>query len=189
MKRQQLITLLGLVLIFVSLLIITIGIRVKQNNLVATPSVSAATPIQLSSSAVSGSPKELIISSLNMDLPIIDGYYDSQSGKWTLTKDKVQFAVISPAPNNESGNTFLYGHYRKQVFARLHTIKAGSEAIIVTDNGHRFVYQLEAVNVVKPNESADVFNYRGTPKLTIQTCTGLFYQDRQLFVFKFLRVE
>jgi LPXTG-site transpeptidase (sortase) family protein len=82
----------------------------------------------------------------------------------------------------------LYGHYRPEVFARLQLIKPGSEAIITTDNGYKFYYKLDHVNIVDPNDTS-LFTYQGTPELTIQTCTGSFFQKRQLFTFTFEKYE
>jgi hypothetical protein len=122
-----------------------------------------------------------------MDLPIIPGYYDKQTQKWTLTLNEVQYATITPEPNDVAGNTFLYGHYRQAVFARLHTIPANAQAIVKTSNGHIFYYQLSGIRVTNPGDDS-VFTYRGAPILTIQTCTGLFFQNRQFFTFSLQKV-
>jgi len=134
-------------------------------------------------SVVSGEPSELIIPSLGIDLQVTPGVYDAKTGKWTLTTDKVQYAVMTPQPNNQGGNTFMYGHYRRGVFATLHNIQPGSTAVVKTANGKTFTYKLDHVNVVTPEDSAGIFNYQGKPILTIQTCTGVFFQNRQLFTF------
>jgi LPXTG-site transpeptidase (sortase) family protein len=190
MKRLTYIFAIGLAVLISSFLLLTLYVRNNVSSIQVSPNVSAAAPIiSHSPSVVTGGPVRFQVPSLNMDLPVINGYYDSNSGAWTLTKNKVQYAAITPAPNNESGNTFLYGHYRKQVFARLHTIQPQSQAIVTTDNGHKFYYVLQNVETVSPADSAAVFNYQGAPILTVQTCTGLFFQDRQLFTFKLERVE
>ncbi len=135
---------------------------------------------------IQGMPNELLIPSLNMDLTIIPGYYNAKTGTWTLTLNEVQYATITPEPNNEAGNTFLYGHYRSEVFARLHTISANAQAIVKTSNGHTFYYQLSSIRTTNPNDDS-VFEYNGPPILTIQTCTGVFFQYRQLFTFNLLQ--
>jgi LPXTG-site transpeptidase (sortase) family protein len=129
-----------------------------------------------------GQPNNISIPSLNMSLPIINGYYNTVTKQWNLTLNEVQYATITPPPNNASGNTFLYGHYRPEVFAYLHLIKIGAQAIVTTTNGHTFTYQLAQINVVSPTDDS-LFAYQGPPILTVQTCTGLFFQNRQLFVF------
>lgn len=154
------------------------------------PHVSvAAAPVKTTAqSRVEGNPVELSIPSLDMVLPIIPGTYNELTRTWTLTTDKVQFASITPPPNNEGGNTFLYGHYRKNVFANLHNITPGDIATIKTENGKTFYYRYVSSRIVDPTDSEDVFNYSGKPIVTIQTCTGLFYEKRQLFTFDLVRV-
>jgi LPXTG-site transpeptidase (sortase) family protein len=123
-----------------------------------------------------------------MSLPVINGYYYPATKQWTLTLSDVQYATITPPPNNASGNTYLYGHYRSEVFARLHDIKIGANAVIDTTNGHVFTYQLESVRSTVPTDDS-LFHYQGPPILTIQTCTGTFFQYRQLFTFKLVSVK
>lgn len=134
--------------------------------------------------AITGKPVRLIIPGLAMDLQVIDGEYSKTTGAWTLTNDKAQFAVPSAQPNNESGDTFIYGHYRREVFARLHTITPGSQAIIETDNGYRFTYTFTATEAIQPTNT-DIFTYDGPPQLTIQTCSGAWFQNRQFFYFTY----
>jgi sortase (surface protein transpeptidase) len=87
-------------------------------------------------------------------------------------------------PNNETGNTLIYGHYRPEVFAYLHLIKPGIQAIITTDNGYTFTYSFENSEALDPTNTS-VFVYRGAPRLTIQTCSGSFMQHRQMYYFHY----
>jgi LPXTG-site transpeptidase (sortase) family protein len=189
MKRLVMIFLIGLVLFVGGFSLLTVYVRGHQAVTTVVPNVSAAAQITHSPNVIDGQPVRFQVPSLGMNLAVIPGYYDTKTGQWTLTRDKVQYAAITPEPNNESGNTFLYGHYRQQVFARLHLIKPGSEAIVTTSNNHVFYYKLRNVSVVNPNDSASIFNYSGKPILTVQTCTGLFFQNRQLFTFDLERVK
>ena len=182
-----------LIQIFVGIALIITGFylwRLRINNEVvnaepgpAPYNVKVAAPSQ---ATIAGHPNHLNIPSLGMSLPIIDGFYNARTQQWTLTLDKVQYATITTPPNNSGGNTFIYGHYRSEVFARLHTIMIGAQAIINTDNNHKFTYQLEKVDVVPPTDDS-LFFYQGSPILTIQTCTGTFFQNRQLFTFKLIQ--
>jgi LPXTG-site transpeptidase (sortase) family protein len=147
----------------------------------------AALPAQRAG-VVYGHPKELVIPSLKLDLQVIDGDYDPKTAAWTLTTDKVQYAVPSTLPNNVSGNTLIYGHYRQGVFATLHTIQVGAEATVITDNGYKFTYTFESSEAVKPSDTS-IFAYSGDPRLTLQTCSGSFYQNRQMHYFKFDKYE
>jgi LPXTG-site transpeptidase (sortase) family protein len=152
----------------------------------ASPSTNqpAKAPVK---ATIEGEPNSLSIPSMGMSWTIIPGYYNSSTKQWTLTLSEVQYATITPPPNNASGNTFLYGHYRPEVFARLHLIQIGTQAVVTTTNGHSFTYQLAKIEVVSPSDDS-LFLYQGPPILTIQTCTGLFFQNRQLFVFNLISV-
>jgi LPXTG-site transpeptidase (sortase) family protein len=153
----------------------------------AAPPVAATTWTAPKPDTISGNPTSIAIPSLDISLPVINGTYNKTSQTWTLTNDKVQYATITPPPNNASGNTFLYGHYRKGVFATLHLIKPGAQAFIMTDNGHTFTYTFTSSRETNPADDS-VFTYTGAPILTIQTCSGLFFQNRQFFTFTLTRV-
>jgi LPXTG-site transpeptidase (sortase) family protein len=183
MKKTNLAVIIGLVMLAIGAGLLVYIIRmqaVSATNIVAPPNNLAAAALK--ASEIQGQPTELLIPSLNMDLPIIPGYYDAHTKSWTLTLNKVQYATITPQPNNVEGDTFLYGHYRSEVFARLHTIPANAQAIVKTANNHTFYYQLSSIRTTNPGDDS-VFTYKGKPILTIQTCTGIFFQNRQFFTF------
>ncbi len=133
---------------------------------------------------VQGKPAKLIIKSLNMNLKVVDGIYNQNNGSWTLSLDKAHFALPSVMPNNESGNTLIYGHYRPEVFAYLHLIQPGAKAQIITENGYIFSYTFTGSKNYNPSDTS-IFAYQGPPQLTIQTCSGSWFQNRQLFTFKY----
>jgi sortase (surface protein transpeptidase) len=133
---------------------------------------------------VSGTPVKIQIPSLSMSLQVIPGYYYPASGEWTLTLDKAQYATPSIEPNNIEGNTLIYGHYRPEVFAYLHLIKPGAQAIITTKNGYQFMYTFQNSTAYDPTDTS-IFLYKGVPRLTIQTCSGSFFQHRQMYYFKY----
>lgn len=153
----------------------------------ASPPVAATVWTASKPDIISGNPVSISLPSLDLNLPVINGTYNKTTQSWTLTNDKVQYATITPPPNNASGNTFLYGHYRKGVFATLHTIKPGDHIVITTDNGHVFTYAFTSSRETDPADDS-VFAASSTPMLTIQTCSGLFFQNRQLFSFSLVGV-
>lgn len=152
-------------------------ISATQSAPVPTPSVKA------SSFVISGHPSRIRIPNQNIDIEVIDGIYNPQAKTWTLTPDKAQFAVMTPEPNNSAGNTFIYGHNTKQVFARLLSAKAGDLAIVETSNGHKFTYQLNSSRQTVPTDDS-LFEYQGPPILTLQTCSGANFQYRYLLTFQ-----
>lgn len=133
---------------------------------------------------VTGKPVRLLIASLDVDLAVADGTYNTKTKAWTLSKDKAHYALPSIQPNNEQGNTFIYGHYRRQVFSSLRKLADGAVAHLITDNGYKFTYVYRGNQVVHPT-NVDIFAYTGKPQLTLQTCTGALFQDRQHFFFDF----
>lgn len=135
------------------------------------------------SQEVSGDPSKISIQSIGADLNIIHGSQYSD-GTWTLTPDKVQYAVISPEPNNHEGNTVIYGHATKVIFGHLSLMKKGDQADITTSNGYVFHYRFEGSYSVSPFDFS-IFYYKGAPILTLQTCSGTFYQNRQMYQFSF----
>lgn len=136
---------------------------------------------------IQGEPTRIAIPSLTIDLQIEKGYYNPNQLNWTLSKTKASYAVMTPQPNNKGGNTFIYGHDTKEVFSKLSGITQGAQAIVYTDNGYRFTYQLVRVNVVKPTMTG-FLNYQGPPIMTVQTCSGLWYENRSLFTFNLVEV-
>jgi len=151
-----------------------------------TPSVT--TPIVVETpKVITGKPMRLLISSLGMDLSVTDGIYNAKTGQWTLSLDKVHYALMTVQPNDKQGNTLIYGHYRPEVFAYLHTIQKGALVKVKTENNHTFTYKFTGSKVVNPADTS-VLNYEGKPMLTLQTCTGAFMQNRQLFSFDLIDV-
>lgn len=141
-----------------------------------------------SAELISGKPVRVVVASQNIDLTVADGSYDPRSGEWTLSQDKAHFALISTPANNRNGNTFIYGHNTPQVFKRLADVKAGEEAQVITDNGYKFTYKYRTSINVKPRDTA-VFAYQGPSILTLQTCSGLWDETRQLLTFDFVKVD
>lgn len=154
-------------------------------NTASLPAVSvSAPPAHTPAQVISGHPVHMRIPSVGIDLPLIDGYYNTKDGSWTLSNTKAQYAVVTPQPNNVSGNTFIYGHATNEVFGKLPNIKAGAEARITLDNGYVFTYRFTDSAVVSPTNTS-ALNATTTPTLTMQTCTGVWSQYRQMFHFSF----
>jgi sortase (surface protein transpeptidase) len=137
-----------------------------------------------SAALVTGQPVEIDIPSLKIDLAVVPGIYNAKTGQWNLSLTQAQFAEPSVQPNNEIGNTLIYGHYRPEVFAYLHLIKPGAQAIIKTSNGYSFTYTYEGSIAYQPTDTS-IFSNEGLPRLTIQTCSGEFMQNRQMYAFSY----
>lgn len=134
-----------------------------------------------------GYPIRVIVNDVGIDIAVDKGYYNSANKKWTISRDKAYYAVMTDRPNTKKGNTFIYGHNRSNVFSRLLKIKPESIATVTTDNGQKFVYKLDRSFTTNPNDSG-ILQYEGDPILTLQTCSGANFQNRTLFVFKLIEV-
>lgn len=184
-------------LLFAALLLIATGILglMPYANMLADKqaAVANAQPVTVQSrplkpETVSGKPVRLQVPSLGLDLTVADGAYNQADGSWTLSKDKAHFALPSAPANNEAGNTLVYGHNRSEIFAALHTMQPGATAIITTDSGYVFTYMYTQQEIVEPT-ATEIFGYQGAPRLTLQTCTGRWFEQRQFFYFSLLEYE
>lgn len=137
---------------------------------------------------ISGIPVHINIPSLDLELPVDKGYYNNQTQTWTLSGTHAHYAIASSISNIKGGNTFIYGHNNKFVFAKLNQIKTDAIVQITSDNGHRFYYMFRGAVDVNPADTS-LFAYQGKPILTVQTCSGSWYQNRRLFMFDLVRAE
>lgn len=196
MKLQQKLTIIGLSSITLGLIGLTPFAFSWANagQIQPTPAVTTPAEIPLDATevtkdiAISGKPVRLEVPAANINITIIDGAYNTNTGEWTLTDDKAQFALPTVQPNDQSGNTLIYGHNTWAVFAALHNLKQGAEAKIYTENGHIFTYKLRSSEVVDPTNTA-IFDYEGAPQLTLQTCTGVWSEARKFFYFDLVTAE
>lgn len=149
------------------------------------------TPAQLvtfqKSTRIYGRPVGIKIARLGIDLQVIDGHYDNATDSWTLSDDKAQFATVTELPNNESGNTFIYGHNQASVFSALAGLQPGDEASISTDNGLTFIYMFNGQQFVDPGDTS-ILTSSKDPILTLMTCEGVFSEARRVAVFNLKEV-
>lgn len=132
---------------------------------------------------VSGRPNRIVIPSVGIDVAVVDGFYNPHTQTWNLSETQAQYATITPLANNYGGNTFIYGHNRPVVFTALLQTQPGAVATVYTSNGHEFTYKLSSSRVTKPSDDS-LFYYTGKPILTVQTCSGAWFQNRSLYTFE-----
>jgi len=168
------------------------GVAVAANQANAATSVAApaaetkkADPAPQS---VSGHPVRIVASSVGVDMPVVDGFYDSTTGDWTLYSDKAQFAAMTTQPNDKSGQTFIYGHATQRVFGKLLNMHVGDTVEVYTNNGYKFTYTLKETEVVTP-QNTGILNYSGAPRLLLQTCVGTWSESRKFFILDYTKVE
>ncbi len=159
----------------------------QASSQVAAPvtEVKKADPVPES---ISGHPVRIVASSVGVDMPVVDGFYDKSNGDWTLYNDKAQFAAMTTEPNDKSGQTFIYGHATQRVFGKLLNMKAGQNVDVYTSNGYKFIYTLKETETVTP-QNTGILGYTGAPRLLLQTCVGTFSENRKFFILDFTTVE
>lgn len=141
------------------------------------PHISGAAPV-----ITKGIPRYISIPSLGIDTTVEDGYYNAKTGQWTISEASAFFATPTDEANSKAGDTFIYGHNSTKIFGKLLQIKPGAQAIVDTDSGAQFIYTFTSTAAVKPTDTR-ILDYSGTPRLTLQTCSGLWNQNRQIFYF------
>ncbi len=160
------------------------SLAIKENIAI----VQSETNIESISTYREGIPISIYFPSLDLKLPVILGEYYQDSRQWLLTSDKAQFATQTRPANNRSGMTLIYGHNNRKVFKSTEKLNTGALAIVYTENHYTFTYRLTSNQVVKPTDTS-LFEYKGSPRLTVLTCTGEWYQNRHLMNFTLVTVR
>lgn len=137
---------------------------------------------------IQGTPVRVEIPSLGIDLPIQTASYDPTTSTWPVDHSGAFFADISVPVNDNNGVSLIYAHAQSGLFETLPSITANAEAIITSDNGHRFHYQYQSMQQVDPAD-VSIFRVDGPPQLVLQTCMGDWSQYRALFSFNLQSVE
>lgn len=150
--------------------------------------VTPAAVTQPTAPTISGTPSHISLPSRDISIDVAPGYYNAQNQTWTLGPDKAYFATITSEANNKTGNTFIYGHNRNQVFTRLLDAQIGDTAEVTSDNGYTFTYKLASMKDVDPTDT-EVMDPTEAPTLSLQTCSGAWYQHRRIYTFTFVEVH
>lgn len=157
---------------------------VQQKQALARPVMVVQPPLPVTPDVVSGKPVRIELPTLSKSLAIIDGTYNSATAEWTASDADAVFMTLTNNPNNKQGDTLIYGHATPAIFGPILTLRLGAEALIYTDNGYIFTYTYAATQTVSP-DNTEVLNYEGAPRLTLQTCTGLYSQNRTFLHFEY----
>lgn len=151
------------------------------------PVVTVSAPLQASSTVqkevIQGIPRSIAVPSLGINVAVEDGFYNAETGQWTLSEEAAFYATPTLPVNSEAGNTLIYGHNSQKIFGKLLDIQPGSEVIVTTDNGYVFTYTYQLTQAVSPTDVTPLA-YEGKPRLTLQTCSGIWNQTRQMFYFE-----
>lgn len=186
--KRPILFLSAIVLLDVSLIVGVINFLDKPVESLRLHTVDIDHPIANQPDLISAKPLSLTIPKLQLNLTIREGEYNTNNHSWTIDNQSAFYAVITPKPNNLAGNTLIYGHNSKHIFGRLSQLEKDDEVKITAENNKIFVYKLIDTKSVKPTD-VSLFEYKGAPILTIQTCSGTRHKQRQLFIFALTRLE
>jgi len=158
-----------------------------------TVAIARSLPVEVaaeqpSKQIITGKPTRIVIKDLSIDLPIDEGRFNPADGSWSLSGYHAQYAMVTPLANDSNGNTFIYGHNNKYVFGPLKKISKGTVAQIYTDNNKIFNYSFDSTYAVTPDNTS-VLYYQGPSILTVQTCSGAWNEQRQMYVFNFQQIQ
>lgn len=150
--------------------------------------ITSQTPITKPDTIIQGRPVTVYLPDIGLQRSVVPGNYDSANQTWTLSDEYAHFATLSALPNNNTGNTFIYGHNTAQVFAPLRDIRLGNMAYVKIESGETLIYRFTHITEVTP-EDVTVLKNTSKPTLSLQTCTGLWYQKRTIYRFDFIEVR
>lgn len=130
-----------------------------------------------------GTPKEIIMPSINTALQINAGNYTPEKDSWNISDHAAFFAQESAPLMSEKGNTIIYAHNKDILFGNINKLGPGDVITIKDDNNisHNFEY-LSKIEVSPRDPS--VFYELEDYKLVLLTCSGLLDQNRLLVFFK-----
>jgi LPXTG-site transpeptidase (sortase) family protein len=154
-----------------------------------TPTYSFARPVPPDERFVSGTPTKIVVPSLQISLPIGEGFYNREADNWTLDYQQAFYAVMTAEPNSAVGNTLIYAHNVPELFGSLHGVEMGALAYVHTAEGHTFVYRYSKRADVLPRDVGVVRSRPDKPTLTLQTCGGTWNEHRTLFEFTLKEVQ
>lgn len=186
--RIKFYSLIGLLNLAVGVMFYTINIT--PTPVLASPSLPLPTVKSIAKSvpATIGIPVRVTLPSLSLDLPVAVGSYNPEDGSWTVDTTAAYYADVSMPINNSNGVTLIYGHAQSTVFETLPQIQPSAEAVVYTDTGYAFHYQLTGTKEVQPTD-VSVFSATGPPTLVLQTCIGAYSELRALFYFRLVHIE
>lgn len=136
----------------------------------------------------SGIPTRLVVPSVGIDKSIKVGSFDKTNQVWTLDDTGIFFADASVPANENNGTTVIYGHDRWGVFGTLPDLESSAVARVYTDSGFVFNY-LYTSYWQTVSSDVSVFTNAGAPKLVLQTCAGVWSEQRGLYSFNLVEVE
>jgi sortase A len=121
------------------------------------------------------SPTRLVIPSIHVDVPVVEG------DDWEQLKKGAGHHIGSANPG-ERGNVFISGHndIYGEIFRHLEEVKMGDE-IVVYAGERSYRYYVRATRIVEPDDISVMYP-TSTPILTLLTCYPFMVDSHRLVV-------
>lgn len=184
-KRQAPVIIAG-AMIFGGIFILSSSSRAVLTPATAKKSLTTNLHPATPQTFISEQPVRLFVPSADIALSVRRGVYDQNLMTWLVPGNEAYFADGSVQPNNSTGTTYIYGHANKKAFLNLDHLKEGDIAVVQGES-KSFYYELVG-NITTTSSDTSRLTKSGPPLLVLQTCTGLHFQYRAQYVFKFVRV-
>jgi len=137
---------------------------------------------------VTDQPRRLVIQKIDLDLDIVIEKIDTDLKTWVVHDGVANFADGTAMPNDQSGMSFIYGHARKGMFARLGELAAGDSILIYGETGLVFKYVVNETRIVAADATEFLDETYDQPTLVLATCHGWLSQKRLLVEANFVEV-
>lgn len=126
---------------------------------------------------------QIVIPSINLDLPILQG----------VSNNNLWFGASTMKPNQKlgEGNYALAGHTTDNpslLFTPLHHIKYGDN-IYLTDSVNIYIYKTDSIKIVSPNRGEVIQDDDNNKLLTLVTCSDVKGTNRLIIQAKFIKKE
>lgn len=154
-------------------------LQIKHASAAAAVAVQGTT----SKKTIQGKPVRILIPALAIDLPIVDGVYDSTAQEWSVSNVAANYATNTPQINNVGGRTLIYGHAVNDIFGKLQNVKKGDVAYVYTDNNHIFMYKFTSSEIVTPQDTSVFDHLKGSAGIYVMTCDGTWSSERRIALF------
>ena len=130
---------------------------------------------------VTPQPNQVIIPSMLLDQPILEGTIANQY----KTLDKGIWRWPTGSTPDKGGNTILIGHRftytnPRGVFYFLNKVEVGDEIGVIWNN-QKYLYKVATINEVPPTDTA-IESQTSQPELTLFTCTPLWLPKDRLVI-------
>ncbi len=124
-------------------------------------------------------PVRLSLPRLKLEKEVKQGFYDTNSGKWTLDKKNAFWMNSAKTP-------LVYGHNIESVFKPLSGVAENEVLIIETGEGKTYLFKYVNDEIVEPSAYAATQRFLPNTFL-VMTCSGKRYENRRILHFSFVR--